>query len=501
MIGRALWRASLKKTGLAHAGGYTLVFALLAVSLGALAGMAAARVLSPLEVAAVAVGLVLVALTVSRPEYGLLLLVLISYLRLSDIAISYHGLPSIAKPFIGLLAGVILLRWVLYGEAPRNWQKPLALVVLYGLVVFLSLFIASDLERAMNAVDDFWKDGAIMFLIVLLLQQVPSFRRVVWILILCGIFLGTISMYQYMTGSFNNEFWGFGQARVMNIVDSESGSRIGGPIGDPNYYAQIMLVLIPLALNRLTATRKNSLRLLAGWALLVTGLTVVLTFSRGGFVAVAVMGIFTLLYRPPRLGELAVLLLTVAIVTVVFLPDSYLDRMQTLTDIFTNPYAVSGEVSLRGRATEMRAAYMMFLDHPVFGVGIKNFPENYMYYSRQIGLDPRATPRSPHNMYLEVAAETGMVGIFVFGLLLWSIFRSLQTARDCFQVRNRTADADLVAALTIGVIGYLAAAMFIHAAYPRYFWLLMGIALALPEVAKNCPLKQGRTEAQQAAYV
>jgi hypothetical protein len=131
--------------------------------LGALAGLAAARILSPLEVAVVAVGLVLVALTVSRPEYGLLLLVLISYLRLSDIAISHHGLPSIAKPFIGLLVGVILLRWVLYGEAPRNWQKPLALVVLYGLVVFLSLFTASDLERAMNAVDDFWKDGAIMF--------------------------------------------------------------------------------------------------------------------------------------------------------------------------------------------------------------------------------------------------------------------------------------------------------------------------------------------------
>jgi hypothetical protein len=94
-----------------------------------------------------------------------------------------------------------------------------------------------------------------------------------------------------------------------------------------------------------------------------------------------------------------------------------------------------------------------------------------------------------------------MVGIFVFGLLLWSIFRSLQTARDRFQMRNRTADADLVVALTIGVIGYLSAAMFIHAAYPRYFWLLMGIALALPEVAKNSPLKQGQTEAQQVAYV
>ena len=45
--------------------------------------------------------------------------------------------------------------------------------------------------------------------------------------------------------------------------------------------------------------------------------------------------------------------------------------------------------------------------------------------------------------------------------------------------------ADLVLSIATGIVGYLAAAMFIHGAYPRYFWLLAGIALAIPQVADN----------------
>ena len=45
--------------------------------------------------------------------------------------------------------------------------------------------------------------------------------------------------------------------------------------------------------------------------------------------------------------------------------------------------------------------------------------------------------------------------------------------------------ADLALAFQIGFIGYLAAAMFIHGAYPRNLWLLIGVSLAAQQAAKN----------------
>jgi hypothetical protein len=42
-----------------------------------------------------------------------------------------------------------------------------------------------------------------------------------------------------------------------------------------------------------------------------------------------------------------------------------------------------------------------------------------------------------------------------------------------------------VTGLAVGFVGYLTAALFIHAAFPRYFYLLIGIILSLPAIAEQ----------------
>jgi hypothetical protein len=41
----------------------------------------------------------------------------------------------------------------------------------------------------------------------------------------------------------------------------------------------------------------------------------------------------------------------------------------------------------------------------------------------------------------------------------------------------------MVSAFAIGLLGYMVASIFVHAAYPRYFWLLAGIVMALPQLS------------------
>ena len=78
----------------------------------------------------------------------------------------------------------------------------------------------------------------------------------------------------------------------------------------------------------------------------------------------------------------------------------------------------------------MIVGLQMFADHPILGVGLGNYPLLYQQYSQRLGIDLRSEIRQAHNLYLEVAAETGLLGLLSFGLLLvvmfWSIWKAHQ---------------------------------------------------------------------------
>jgi hypothetical protein len=45
--------------------------------------------------------------------------------------------------------------------------------------------------------------------------------------------------------------------------------------------------------------------------------------------------------------------------------------------------------------------------------------------------------------------------------------------------------ASMFLSFAVGFVGYLGAALFVHAAYPRYFWLLAGIGFAVPQITQK----------------
>jgi O-antigen ligase len=468
--------------------GLAIVFSILAVCLGGLLGWSVTLVPDPLYVWVGVIGLLIFLATLASVELGLLVLIFLTYTRFSDIAIAYHGAPSIARSFVVLLGIAILIRWAIFNERPEGWQRPTVLLGAYGLIGFASMLYAASPQRVEIALSDYIKDAAIAIIVVVLLQRGPPLRRVIWALLAAGIFMGTLSVLQYLTGSFENNFWGFAQAEWMQIVGDTNGYRLSGPVGDPNFYAQTMIVLVPLALERMLNERGWMLRLLAAWALLASILTVIFTFSRGGFIALAVVLVAMLIMIPRRTAYLPFLLIA-GVVLLAVLPSGYGERIFTLQDVLAagDTGLRTEDYALRGRVSENLTAWMMFREHPILGVGWSNFPLLYQEYAQRIGLAPEAEERAAHNLYLEVAAESGLVGLAVFGVLLWVLARSVLMAYRKFTQKGLALYASLSAALGVALLGYLTAAIFIHGAYPRYFWLLVGVILALPQVARNVP--------------
>jgi putative inorganic carbon (HCO3(-)) transporter len=454
--------------------------------LGVVSGIVIAKVNNPLYILVGFAGLFAFLATVFSLEFGLLVLVFITYTRLSDIAIQYHNAPSIAKSFIALVFLSILFRWAIFKERPRGWERPALLLGAYGLVELASVLYAQNSAYAIDTLIIYLKDAIIAVAVVIMLRQRSTFRRVVWVLLLVGIFLGTLSVFQYVTKTYSNYYWGFALTDLGNIYGSTNDYRIAGPIGDPNFYAQVMVVLAPLAYERFVNEQKVILRVLAAWALITSVLAVVLSFSRGGFLALVVAMVAIVIAFPPKVKYIPILI-ALAVGLLAFLPSSYYERMITLGQALTAPSVGfrTQDAAIQGRASENLAAWEMFKDHPLLGVGLHNYRYLYVDYAKQLGLATTVTERSAHNLYLEVAAETGVVGLTVFLLLIWVAMKGILLARKELLKRGFEEYANLAMAMFVGILGYLVAAIFIHAAFPRYFYLLIGIGLSLPGIAKN----------------
>ena len=421
-------------------------------------------------------------MSIFNTELGLLLLVFISYTRLSDILIKFHGAPSVAKFFVVLLVIVILVRWLMYDETPLGWSKAAWLIGAYGFVCYVSLLYSQEFIDAQVAFIAWVKDAIIGLVIVVLLKEGNSYRKVIWTLILIGLFLGSLSVFQALTNTFYSDYGGFAQAGAGTITGTFHDQRVGGPIGDPNTYAQVLLVILPLALDRFINEKSNILKVLGGLAMVIIPITVYLTYSRGGFLALLVVLIALVYFYRPEFSRV-VLIFLVLLLAMQFLPAQYMDRISTLRVFIPTPNSrLTQEGSVQGRISEMLVGLQMFADHPFTGVGLNNFSANYLDYSAKLGIDNRREARSAHSLYIELAAELGLIGLAAFFSLLYFTLKGLFKAIQDFEENGQEQYANMTRALTTGLFAYLAAALFLHDAYPRFFWVIIGICLSVPNV-------------------
>jgi len=418
-----------------------------------------------------------------QPELGLAAFVFIVYIQLNLVLGKFHpGIPSPARPLLGLLIFFIIWRMVIYGDRPEGWKRAGIILVVMISWIF-SVLIADDSTLALLKLQKFLENAVLAFVVVFFVQKPSSLRGVIWTLLFAGIFMGTVSVFQNLTSTFGNSYWGFGGWNEATTAGASS-HRLTGPYGNPNGYAQVLVLLVPLALDRLWHETNFRLRLLAGYALAVCALTIFFTYSRNGFLTLVFTMGFLIVMRRPRIMPLA-FSIAIGFVLIQFLPASYTQRITTLFQFSANSTSQVSDVSFRGRISENIAAWMMFQDHPFFGVGLDNFQVNYQTYSRQIGLDSRRDQRAPASFYLELLSEQGLVGTAIFITFLAVVFRSLWRARYIFQFLGMKNEEYMSLAFMSGLAGYMVFYISKNSAYPNVFWILLGIAFSIAQVAEN----------------
>jgi O-antigen ligase len=454
---------------------------LLAAAAGAAAlGAAAMTVVPPMLVLVGGIALAGSLAVIKDPEWGLLAIAVFTVLRLPDVATDFHGTPSVFTPLVALVLLAVVVRMRATGEKPAGGLLALVLFGAFVLVAVGSLAAASDVSEGSHQVALMAKDGVVAVLAGMLLRRSSALRSVVWVLVAGGGFLASLSIVQFVTGSFDMTFGGFAQSAVQNIYAQTDNVRISGPIGDPNFYAQLLVMIVPLAYDRMHDEVSRRLKLIAGYCAAACALGVILTFSRGAALALGVVAIALLLRHPPRVRTVVAAGI-VCLLAVPFLPPGYLERLGALGQVGTIETGV--DPSIRGRTSELKAAWDMFTDHPVVGVGYGNYLVLYPAYARDAGIDVRSTERNAHNLYLATAAETGIAGLVALGAVFVGAFAALAAGRRRFREMSDLRADGIGYAIGVSLIGYLITSVFLHMAFARFAWLMIGLALAFPSTA------------------
>lgn len=428
-----------------------------------------------------------------RPVLGLVALVAVVYLQLSDVLVGRHDLPSLLQLLVIPLLFVAVLEWrtkLLEGLAP--WSVTLALVA-YVLVFLVSTTTAAEPAladaRAVAAAK-----GFVIFALVLLLATTPGrVRAGVWALAGSGLLLAGIGLVQVLTGEYGTSFGGLAGVERAQVFGEVMESRIAGPVGDPNFFAQILVIVVPLGLLLAWKERSVWLRLAGLAAAVVAAGAVLATYSRGGALALGVVVVGSLFAA--RLGRRRLLTAGFALLLAgaLLLPDDVTRRLGTLGQVLPGQERVEElDRSFQNRILQAQVAWNMFLDHPMTGVGAGNYTRHYADYADEVGSTAPAYYREgggyyPHNLYLELAAETGFAGLIVFGGVVLLVLGHLRWAGVAFLAAGRELDAALASALLVAVVGYLVTSLFLHGHFQLYLWILFGLSAALIREAPATP--------------
>jgi len=454
----------------------------------------------PLSLAGLAVvGGIVVTATLVRPEVGLYLLVVaVPFGSVREVSVGGMTVGA-AEGLIGLALAAWLAQMVIRRQvAPTLPPLTLPLLIFLG-AALLSLPGALSLKYGLKEIIK-WTEVLGVYVFAANVLDRDRARTLVFVVLLTGAAAALHGWYQFFTRSGPEGFLLF--ERFM---------RAYGTFEQPNPYAGYLGLIAPLALSLALGGWKVGR--LEGWKVgewgqgefLIYGssfglmaVAMAMSWSRGAWIGFVAAVVAVSVVRSRRAAAIFAALVAVGAVVLILgsfqlLPGSLTQR---LTDFlpYLRPFDVrevevtDANFAVVERMAHWQAGWQMWSEHPWRGVGVGNYEPIYPAYY----IPPWKEPLGhAHNYYLNVAAETGLIGLLAY-LILWgaAFWQAAQAIR-------RTSGWER--GVAIGVLGMLTHLsvhnffdnLFVHNMY-AHIAILLALLPVLTNVAAHHTSKAGQ---------
>ena len=374
-----------------------------------------------------------------------------------------------SKAAVEIIFGLLLLAWALAWLDPQArqesfWRGPQRRTLRAALLVFLgvcalSIAVSSRPAESLLALVAKWSEYLLYAVMVAdLTYRRPAVAR-------RSLIALVIAVAAVLVEALTQELWGRGLFRRYPRMTY---GRMTGPYENPVDLATYLIVVLPVVIVAAASAGRRARPWLWGMVLVICAALARTLAQSAWFAAALALGYlgWTL---PALRARLAVLIGVAAVLSAGVL---------AMTGMLASAVTVV-DAGAKDRWFMWQAALRMIHDRPFLGHGLNTFMGNYLNY--WVGGEHQ--PRYAHNCYLQMAAETGLIGLAAFlallGLLVARMMRAARGAVDAERMR--------LAGLTAGVVAFL-----IHAGldtgfyalrHAALFWVLAGLTLGASEQA------------------
>lgn len=398
-----------------------------------------------------------VAAVLYRAEYGLYIAALI--------------MPFVAFKVLFLLSVLTLSSYllsVLKGTRQRGFYLSPVMVPL--LLFFLVMFYGTVTSVwFFPSLSEFLIPVTGLFYLLAAVNTLDTREKLdnfIFFLAVAGMITACYAIYQYYAG-----------VNIIELkkewVDIESNpdlrNRAYAVFENPNLLAQYLILLGTLSIGAMFGAARRGRQFIYGATAAVAVCCLVLTYSRGGYVAfAAALLVFAVFKNRLLLPVIAV----GGLLVYSFLPRAIMSRLSTITSM--------QDSSSLYRLDTWQSTISLIKSHWETGVGLGRNAFARVYHTYMI--KSTVVPHS-HNLYLQVISEFGILGLAVFAWLLLALFKlGIKLCRA-----GKRYIADLNAAVMGAFAGFLVHSIVDYFLWyykiAIFFWLLVAILLILEKLS------------------
>lgn len=380
--------------------------------------------------------------------------------------------PALAPLHLALVtAGGAMLAFVVdrwgRGRSLIEWSPEMAIVAALLVWIILTLPLSVWPSGSLGVLSELYLKTLIVFwLLSQIIDSEQRLRTMAWALTVMAVPIALTALVNFVSGAYIHADAAPSAVRIMGY---------GGSLtGNPNDLALTLNLFLPLTVALFLSTRAPWLRAVLWLIICLDAIAIVATFSRAGFLTLAVT-VGTYLWSLSKRGHRGwVMLVAILIVMATpLLPSGYVERLSTITDIEADPTG-----SAQTRWSDTRAAIKQIAFNPLLGTGLGT---NVLALNELRG----ETWTEVHNAYLQYGVDLGLPGMILF---IWLVSRSINSMGAARRRLTRQSESpalvNMIEGIRISLVAFAVAALFHPVAYHFYFYYIAGLAVAAASIVK-----------------
>jgi O-antigen ligase len=331
-------------------------------------------------------------------------------------------------------------------------------------------------------------------LAVNVLNTTRNLHYYIVLLLSCAAIMSLVSLAQYLIPALQvtqEQAWaslGGAGSWAGAYIDPESlqgepAIRVSGRQSHSLWLAMTLLLLLPLHTYWWKTATTKTLRTFIILIVLLEVVALVLTFTRTAFLVGIVIGFLLLTRHLVRMNPLRFFgVLFLLVVAYVMLPNAYKERV-------LNPKQYVGSQSVQSRIALQEAAWYYTMQNPVLGTGPGGFGMEFINETNETATTMRymvakqawnAVFIGTHNLYLQLSANQGFIGLALFMIFFVLTLRKLWIEEQRFIREGDWRGAALAGSLFVSLIGFALCGIFLHALMQKIWWMVAAAAVVIP---------------------